>query len=157
MSLERLLLLLFTANLATFGSGRVMVPILENALVQQSGALTLDQFLFAFGNDEGDEATSFQGTIPQALMMMNGELMQDALSGKPGSFLEGTIEQAQKQARSPELYLVNQIYLAALSRYPSRKELTQAGHYLAMNPDSLQVLQDLFWALLNSNEFILIH
>ena len=36
----------------------------------------LRQFLFAFGNDEGDEATSFQGTIPQALMMMNGELMQ---------------------------------------------------------------------------------
>ncbi len=117
----------------------------------------LRQFLFAFGNDEGDEATSFQGTIPQALMMMNGELMRDALSGKPGSFLEGIIEQAQKQARSPESYLVNQIYLAALSRYPSRKELTLAGHYLAANPDSLQVLQDLFWALLNSNEFILIH
>ena len=36
----------------------------------------LRQFLFAFGNDEGDEATSFQGTIPQALMMMNGELME---------------------------------------------------------------------------------
>ncbi|KAJ3059004.1 hypothetical protein HK102_010211, partial [Quaeritorhiza haematococci] len=45
------------------------------------------QFLFAFGNDEGDEATSFQGTIPQSLMMMNGDLMRDALSGKPGSFL----------------------------------------------------------------------
>ncbi len=117
----------------------------------------LRQFFFAFGNDEGDEATSFQGTIPQALMMMNGELMQDALSGKPGSFLEGTIDQAQKQARSPESYLVNQIYLAALSRYPSRKELQQAGDYLATNPDSRQVLHDLFWALLNSNEFILIH
>ena len=26
----------------------------------------LRQFLFAFGNDEGEEATSFQGTIPQA-------------------------------------------------------------------------------------------
>ena len=62
----------------------------------------LRQFLFAFGNDEGDEATSFQGTIPQALMMMNGELMQDALSGKPGSFLGDCIEQARQQARSPE-------------------------------------------------------
>ena len=117
----------------------------------------LRQFLFTFGNDEEDEATSFQGTIPQALMMMNGELMQDALSGKPGSFLGDTLEQARRQARAPEVYLVNQIYLAALSRYPTRRELQQAGHYLATQPDSLQVLQDLFWALLNSNEFILIH
>jgi hypothetical protein len=117
----------------------------------------LRQFLFAFGNDEGDEATSFQGTIPQALMMMNGELMKDALSGKPGSFLCETIERARSQAQSPDSYLVNQIYLAALSRYPSRREIQQAGHYLSTNPDPLQVLQDLFWALLNSNEFILIH
>jgi chromate transporter len=43
-----LLLLLFTANLATFGSGIATVPILERTLVQETGALTLDQFLFAF-------------------------------------------------------------------------------------------------------------
>ena len=52
------------------------------------------QFLFAFANDEAEEGTSFQGTIPQALMMMNGELMQAALSGKPGSFLGEVVEQA---------------------------------------------------------------
>jgi hypothetical protein len=115
------------------------------------------QFLFAFGNDEGDEATSFQGTIPQALMMMNGELMRDALSGKPGSFLADCIEAAGKQSRDPEAYMVGQIYLAALSRYPTPREMQQAGRYLASFPDTLGVLQDLFWALLNSNEFILIH
>jgi hypothetical protein len=115
------------------------------------------QFLFAFGNDEGDEATSFQGTIPQALMMMNGELMRDALSGKPGSFLADCIEAAGKQSREPEAYMVGQIYLAALSRYPTAREMQQAGRYLSSYPDTLGVLQDLFWALLNSNEFILIH
>ena len=101
----------------------------------------LRQFLFAFANDEGEESTSFQGTIPQALMMMNGELMREALSGKPGSFLGDCIEQAQTQARSPEAYMVNQIYLAALSRYPTRKEVQQAGRYLASYPDSLQVFK----------------
>jgi chromate transporter len=48
VTLGRLLLLLFTANLITFGSGRVMVPILERSLVEDTGALTLDQFLYAF-------------------------------------------------------------------------------------------------------------
>jgi Protein of unknown function (DUF1553) len=117
----------------------------------------LRQFIFAFANDEAEESTSFQGTIPQALMMMNGELMQEALSGKPGSFLADVCERAQHMGRSPDSYMVDSIYLAALSRHPTAKELHQAGEYLHNFPDSLQVLQDLFWALLNSNEFVLIH
>jgi hypothetical protein len=115
------------------------------------------QFLFAFANDEAEDGTSFQGTIPQALMMMNGELMQAALSGKAGSFLCDVVEQASHQSRSPENSMIDSLYLAALSRHPTPKELTQSRQYLEAFPDSLQVLQDLFWALLNSNEFILIH
>jgi hypothetical protein len=115
------------------------------------------QFLFAFANDEGEESTGFQGTIPQALLLMNGEMMNEALSGKPGSFLGDVIDQAQRQSRSPEAYMVGSIYLAALSRHPSAREVTQARQYFESFPDSLQVLQDLFWALLNSNEFVLIH
>ena len=44
----------------------------------------LQQFTIAFGTDEGDEATTFNGTIPQALMMMNGELVQKATSTEQG-------------------------------------------------------------------------
>lgn len=117
----------------------------------------LRQFTFAFANDEAEETTSFQGTIPQALMMMNGELMQQALSGKPGSFLRDVVDRAGRAGRAPEVYMIDSIYLAALSRRPTSRELNQARDYLQRYPDSLQVLQDLFWALLNSNEFILIH
>ena len=53
----------------------------------------LRQFLFAFGNDEGEEATSFQGTIPQALMMMNGELMREAALRQAGQ-LPGRLHRA---------------------------------------------------------------
>jgi len=48
LSLARLLLILFSANVLTFGNGRVMVPILERQLVEDSHALSLDQFLYAF-------------------------------------------------------------------------------------------------------------
>ncbi len=116
----------------------------------------LRQFLFAFANDEGEETTNFQGTIPQALMMMNGELMKTALSGKPGSFLADVLASARR-SRAPVNYMVDSIYLASLSRYPTARERQFAHHFLETNPDSLQVLQDLFWALLNSNEFILVH
>jgi hypothetical protein len=116
----------------------------------------LRQFLFTFGNDEEDETTSFQGTIPQSLMMMNGELMRDALSGKPGSFLADAVDQARR-SRRPAAFMVDQLYMAALSRRPSTAESTAAVRYLESYPDAMPFLQDLFWALLNSNEFILIH
>jgi hypothetical protein len=45
----------------------------------------LGQFVIAFANDEGEESLNFQGTIPQALMMMNGELMDKAVGGRSGS------------------------------------------------------------------------
>jgi hypothetical protein len=117
----------------------------------------LQQFIFTFANDEDGESSSFQGTIPQALMMMNGELMETAVSCKPGSFLYELMGQARRQGKSPEAFMVESIYLAAFSRHPTAKELARAGHYLGNNPDSLQVLQDMFWALLNSNEFVLVH
>lgn len=114
----------------------------------------LNQFIFAFANDEGDEGSSFQGTIPQALMMMNGELMEKATGGKPGSFLADLLDNAGRKP-NPVGFMVNNLYLTALSRRPSGNEMTQTSHFLSATPDTIEVLQDLFWALLNSNEFVL--
>ncbi|MFO0956208.1 MAG: DUF1549 and DUF1553 domain-containing protein [Isosphaeraceae bacterium] len=117
----------------------------------------LRQFVFTFGNDEGEENTSFQGTIPQALMMMNGELMNNATGPKAGTFIAQTIEEAQRQRRSPEQFALNRIYLAALSRLPSRDETARLSKMSAGYPDTAMFLRDVFWALLNSNEFVLNH
>jgi hypothetical protein len=114
----------------------------------------LKQFIFTFANDEGEEGSTFQGTIPQALMMMNGELIAKAVGGKPGSFLADLLERANA-SRSPVDYMVNNLYLAALSRAPSRGEKAMAQKFLGSNPDTIEVLEDIFWALLNSNEFVL--
>ncbi len=118
----------------------------------------LRQFIFTFANDEADETTSFQGTIPQALMMMNGELMQEALSGKPGSFLGDVCQQAAAQRPVARGVHGRLDLLGGASPAPDAQggRRTPASISQAY-PDSLQVLQDLFWALLNSNEFVLIH
>ncbi|MCA1685049.1 MAG: DUF1553 domain-containing protein, partial [Planctomycetia bacterium] len=114
----------------------------------------LKQFVIAFANDEGEEGSSFQGTIPQALMMMNGDLMKSATQGKAGSFLADLQADAIRRP-SPPAYMVNHLYLAALSRYPTKAEMANASHFVNSYPDTLYVLQDLFWALLNCNEFVL--
>ncbi len=114
----------------------------------------MQQFVTTFGTDENDEATTFNGTIPQALMMMNGELVQDAISCEPGSFLHGLLTGPGNDASK-----INRLYLAALTRKPTRAELQTAAKLMRSYPRDKQAAawQDLFWALLNSNEFVFIH
>jgi hypothetical protein len=111
----------------------------------------LQQFVIAFGNDEGEESTTFNGTIPQALMMMNGELVGKATSAESGSFLNTVLTKDKSPAGA-----IRHLYLAALGRGPSRKELPAAQKLIAGSATPLAGYQDLFWALLNSNEFIFI-
>ncbi|WP_373649391.1 DUF1549 and DUF1553 domain-containing protein [Schlesneria sp. DSM 10557] len=122
----------------------------EQAEVQRHA--WLQSFVQTFGTDEGDEATSFDGTIPQALMMMNGPLVQDAVSVKPGSYLHQLLT-----GKGTDNHKIQRLYLSALSRMPNKAEIAAAQRFLNSNQDPLTVYQDLFWALLNSNEFIINH
>jgi hypothetical protein len=113
----------------------------------------LQQFATAFGTDENDEATSFDGTIPQALMMMNGELIKRATSGDKGSFLYNVAHSNIKDADK-----IGRLYMASLTRKPTGVELSAAQQlWLLRKGDTVAAMQDIFWALLNSNEFILNH
>ncbi|WP_235908911.1 DUF1549 domain-containing protein [Roseiconus nitratireducens] len=113
----------------------------------------LRQFVVTFGTDEGDEATTFDGSIPQALMLFNGELTQRAISLKPGSFLD-RLSQSGKSTRER----LTRLYLAGLARQPSKREVGLAGElYRARKGNEKEMLQDMWWAILNSNEFIMQH
>ena len=48
MSLLELFAFLLRCNALTFGNGTVMIPILQKRLVEDTGVLTIDQFLYAF-------------------------------------------------------------------------------------------------------------
>jgi hypothetical protein len=113
----------------------------------------MQQFVVAFDNDENDESTTFNGTIPQALMMMNSELIDKACSVERGSFLF-----EQMSSPGAETQKINDLYMAALTRRPTRAEMTKMQKALARyGAAKLNGYQDMFWALLNSNEFIFIH
>ncbi len=115
----------------------------------------MQQFVIAFNTDENDEATTFNGTIPQALMMMNGQLTKDAVSVKEGGLLRrALVENKTDSARAEYLFL------ATLSRYPTADEarkLDASFKLLQTDKQKITAYQDLFWALLNSNEFIFNH
>ncbi len=114
----------------------------------------LRDFMRIFGGNDDDEPTLFSGTIPQALMLMNGDLTKQAISTDSGGFLTSVLS-------SPKLRNDNQriqaLYVAALGRIPSRAEYTKIEKVMRLAPTPVAAYQDLYWALLNSNEFVLNH
>jgi hypothetical protein len=113
----------------------------------------LQQFSVAFGTDENDEATTFNGTIPQTLMMWNGDLIRQAVTGGKGTLLYNVAASNLKPGQKVEY-----LYMAALTRAPSSAEEKMADLAWARRKgNAYEALQDVFWVVLNSNEFILIH
>ena len=121
---------------------------------EQLKARWLDQFTTDLQNDEGGEATTFNGSIPQALTMMNGELVRRACSTDSEGFLARVANNEELSDREKIYYL----YRAALSRLPGKDETNICNELLAARYGNVvETLQDVWWAVLNSNEFILIH
>ncbi len=114
----------------------------------------LQDFLRIFGGNDDDEPTLFSGSIPQALLMMNGALVQKAISGERGSYVTSVLSDPRHRN---DLSRVNALYVAALGRPPERAELSQIQRLMRAERDPVRAYQDLYWALLNSNEFIVNH
>jgi Protein of unknown function (DUF1549)/Protein of unknown function (DUF1553) len=108
-----------------------------------------------FGDDEGNEVT-FNGTVVQALLLMNGKDINEAVTSKE----RGTVALAYSRHGGGAGCLTD-LYLAALNRPPTAMESQKILGILRSAPvkhrDALSPWQDVFWALLNSNEFILNH
>lgn len=110
------------------------------------------QFVVAFGTDEGDEATTFNGSIPQALMLFNGDLTKKATSTAKGSFIDRIVSKGSRDAGLSELFLTG------MARMPSKNEKNAARQlYIYRGNNQKEMLQDMWWAILNSNEFIMQH
>jgi len=113
----------------------------------------MKQFVVAFGTDEGDETTTFNGSIPQSLMLFNGDLIREATSVEAGTWLHGMV-----QNKGSVQEKIQYLYIAGLGRRPRPDEISIAQQLLvARKNDVGGMLQDMWWAILNSNEFIFNH
>ena len=115
----------------------------------------LKKFLFLLDNGEMEEIEAFNGTIPQALMMINGNMVNDSASHEEyGSFVNYVLERWRGPVKRMEY-----IYLNVLSRLPTAKEKTYFRRYLerSLYRNKNLAYEDLYWVLLNSAEFSLNH
>jgi len=96
----------------------------------------------------------FRMSIPQALALMNSQLTADATSPERSNVLAAIADMPWDTEKR-----IKALYLAALSRKPRPEELTRFVRYVdkSAKGDKKRALADVFWALLNSTEFIVNH
>jgi len=113
----------------------------------------LRQFTTAFGTDEGEESTTFNGTIPQILMMFNGDMIKKATAVTKGTMIDRLANSDTSYSKS-----VDELFIKGLARRPGGKEKDLAKSILAARKgDTKEALKDVWWVVLNTNEFIFNH
>ncbi len=123
------------------------------ANLEKSRREWLAQFNQNMATDDGSETSQFDGSMRQSSVMLDGELMRRAVSSQNDGFLKSVVN-----SDLPADAKIEHLFLAALSRKPTKREMEAAQTILGGNGQKpTSALEDIWWALLNSNEFILDH
>lgn len=122
--------------------------------VQIADGATSNYFLTTFGRSArttvcADEATT-DPSLSQALHLING----GAVSGKINQ--GGMLNQWKQQGLTPEA-IIDRIYFRCLSRFPTEPEKSRLMQLIQESGNPDVGLHDVFWAVLNSREFIFNH
>ncbi len=87
-------------------------------------------------------------------MMFNGDFIRKAVAMEPGNTCCGRWPTATRNHSTK----INYLFEAGLARPASREEVVVANQLLvARDGNMAEAMQDLWWAILNSNEFIMNH
>jgi hypothetical protein len=113
------------------------------------------EFLKAFGQPERQTVCACERTsdsnLGMAIQFFNGPLIHGKLRDTGNRFRK------LLAAGRPAEEVVREMYLAAVCREPTRKEIDASLAHLAAKKDDVTAFEDIAWAILNTNEFLFQH
>lgn len=115
---------------------------------------TSSYFLTTFGRSTretvcaGDAKTD--PTLSQSLHLINGTTVESKIAAG------GVVQRMLKEKKTPA-EIVDILYVRCLTRHPTADETARLTTMVAEGKDQTQALTDIFWALLNSREFLFNH
>lgn len=127
---------------------------LGSRAVQIADGNTTDYFLTTFGRAKRETVCSCEvkmdPSLSQALHLLNGGTVNTKIQqGK-------LVEKWLAETKTPE-QIIEEIYLRCFARRPTEKELAALSAEVAGQENKTQALEDVFWAALNSREFVFNH
>ena len=127
--------------------GPVMIRASEMPLPSGVGS-----FLYAFGQSDKKfiENSNTDGTIPQVMMLLNGNLTNQIMTSKS----QAIVRTAQAEESHDEG--IDVVFLSILSRRPLPQDRDYAEALVRGGAGESADYSDLIWALLNSHEFMFI-
>jgi hypothetical protein len=122
--------------------------------VQVADGQTSNYFLTTFGRSPRDTVCACEAktepNLSQALHLLNGTTVQ-------GKMNQGQlVAKLLKSEQTPE-QIIEQLYIRCLSRKPTAEEQSRLLALVSEAPNPQSGLDDVFWAVLNSREFLFNH
>jgi hypothetical protein len=122
--------------------------------VQVADGRTTNYFLTTFGRATRDDVCScavrMDPSLSQALHLLNGDAANDRI--KQGGLVAKAVE-----AGTPDTEIIDGLFVRSYGRMPTERERIETLTTVMSAPDRKAALEDVFWALLNSPEFIFNH
>jgi len=111
-------------------------------------------FLTTFGRSARQTVCScevkMEPTLSQALHLLNGDTVAQKIA-------RGNLVAMRLQEKKSPQEILEELSIRCMGRKPTQYEISQLGVLLASDPDPRRALEDYFWALLNSREFLFNH
>ncbi len=117
--------------------------------------LAKHDFLKIFGQPERQTVCACEragdSNLGMAIQFFNGPLIYGKLRDANNRFRKAMA------AGKPNEEIISELYLAAVCRKPSPKEMETSLAHIAAKGDQVVALEDIAWAILNTNEFLFQH
>ena len=122
--------------------------------VEIANGSTSNYFLTTFGRAPRDTVCACEAktepTLSQALHMLNGNTIQGKI--QQGGIVKKLLDGGQSPPQ-----VIESLYIRALSRKPTPEEIERLLPIVGQSANPQQGLEDVFWAVLNSREFLFNH
>ena len=122
--------------------------------VQIADGTTSNYFLTTFGRSPRETVCAcdvkMDPTLSQALHLLNGDTVEGKV--KAGGLVKRLLDQEKGEEQ-----ILETLYIRALCRKPAAEEMQAVKALVAEASNRQQALEDVFWALLNSREFLFNH
>ena len=122
--------------------------------VQIGDGATSSYFLDTFGRSPRETVCACDvktdPNLSQSLHLLNGPTLEGKIQQG------GVIRKLVSEKKTPE-QIIESLYVRCLTRKPTATELEKLKAAVAEEKDPQRALQDIFWAVLNSREFVFNH